>query len=159
MIITKATIEHLDEVYGVIETGRKHIATYHIDQWQDGDPSKEAIKECILNSELYMLKDDEEIVGCYVMQDYDPQYEYIEGKWLDDSKYVVIHRMAVKYYDRGLGTYIFNQLKSKHNHIRIDTHEGNKAMNNCLIKNGFVLCGTIYLKNGHSRNAYEYSKA
>ena len=158
MILTKANINDLDEVYGVIEIGRKHIATFNIDQWQDGDPSYETIKENILKNEVHILKDEDEIVGCFVKQEYDPQYEYIEGKWLDDSKYVVIHRMAVKYYNRGLGTYIFNELKKEYNHIRIDTHEGNKDMNCCLVKNGFTLCGTIYLKNGHSRNAYEYIK-
>ena len=72
------------------------------------------------------------------------------------------HRIAVlnDYKGKGVANCIFNYLKHKYNHIRVDTHRNNLNMQRCLIKNNFKYCGIIYLnKNSESdkeRLAYEY---
>lgn len=39
--------------------------------------------------------------------------------------------------------------------LRCDTHRGNTVMRHTLEKNGYVLCGVIYLRDGAERVAYE----
>lgn len=39
--------------------------------------------------------------------------------------------------------------------IRIDTHRNNIPMQKTLIKNGYRVCGTIYLENGDERIAFQ----
>lgn len=165
MIITKAKINEIDQIMYIVDEGRKKIAVYGIDQWQNGFPNKEMFINDINKNRLYVLKQDDTIHGVFAVVDYDNSYDEIDGKWLSDDDYVAIHRVAVL--EKGLGSFIFTHLKEKYNHIRVDTHVGNIAMNKCLLKNGFIYCGVITLKDknnnplpvelgGGLRNAYEY---
>ena len=156
MNIRKAILNDLDIIMNMISVGRKHIETYHIDQWINGYPSKELIKEDVDNKRGYVLLDNDEIVGYFVKFDYDECYDKIDGQWLNDTSYVAIHRTVVKYFNKGLGSKMFDEIKKKYKHIRVDTHKGNISMNKCLLKNGFIYCGVIYLKDNSPRNAYEY---
>ena len=152
----KATLSDIDTIMNMIEKGREHIQDYHIEQWINGYPSKDVIIEDINNNRGYVLLDDEEIVGYYVVLNYDECYENIEGKWLSDEPYVAIHRTVTKDFNKGLGSKMFDEIKKEYKHIRVDTHEGNVSMNKCLLKNNFKYCGIIHIKDGSPRNAYEY---
>ena len=39
--------------------------------------------------------------------------------------------------------------------VRIDTHRGNAPMRAMLERNGYLMCGSVYLENGEHRVAYE----
>ena len=158
MEIRNARLDDLDIIMEMIVRGRQHISEYGIPQWINGYPSVELISEDINTNKAYVLLRDNEIIAYYVVVDFDECYVSIDGKWLDDSDYVAIHRSVTKSFNEGLGTLLFAELKKKYDHIRIDTHEGNISMNKCLLKNGFKYCGIIKLKDGALRNAYEYSK-
>lgn len=151
-----ANINDIDIIMSMIEEGRKHIREYHIDQWSNGYPNTDTIKQDLDNNRGYVLLDNGSIIGYYVVLKHDPCYDYIEGNWIDDSKYVAIHRVVTNCFNLGLGTILFDELKKQYKHIRVDTHEGNISMNKCLLKNDFKYCGIIYLKDGAKRNAYEY---
>ena len=164
MIITKANKTDLKRIMEIVEKGRKQIGTYGIDQWQNGYPNIDSFSKDIDEDRLYVLK-DEDIEGVFAVIDHDYSYDEIDGEWLDDSEYVAIHRVCVN--KKGLGSYLFEELKKKYKHIRVDTHEGNIAMNKCLLKCGFSYCGIIELrdddgnikdkdKDGGYRNGYEY---
>lgn len=155
MIITKASKLDLPKIMEIVEKGRKQIKTYGIDQWQNGYPNQESFSKDIELDRLYVLK-DENVEGVFAIINHDYSYDEIDGKWLDDSDYIAIHRVAVN--QKGLGTYLFEELKKIYPHIRVDTHEGNMSMIHCLLKNKFKYCGVIYLKNGDPRNAYEYTE-
>ena len=157
-MIKLAEIKDIDIIMPMIEEGRKHIQSYNIPQWINGYPSVDIITEDINNKRGYLLVEDNEIVGYFVKVDYDPCYDIIEGKWLNDEPYVAIHRTVTKYFNKGLGTIMFDEIKKEYNHIRVDTHEGNISMNKCLLKNGFTYCGVIHIADGSPRNAYEYTK-
>ena len=157
-MIRKATLKDLDEIMPMINNGRKHIQEYGIPQWINGYPSTETISEDINNDRGYVLVEDDEIVGYFVLLKHDPCYDKIDGKWIDDSPYIAVHRTVTKYFNKGLGSLMFDEIKEKYNHIRVDTHEGNISMNKCLLKNKFKYCGVIYLADGAPRNAYEYKK-
>ena len=156
MKIKLATLENLDIIMDMIDNGRKHIQEYNIEQWINGYPSKELIIEDINSSRGYILLDNEEIVGYFVKLNYDKCYDKIDGSWINNEPYVVIHRTVTKHFNKGLGSKMFDEIKKEHKHIRVDTHAGNISMNKCLLKNGFKYCGTIYIEEGSPRNAYEY---
>ena len=157
-MIKQASLNELDIIMSMIYEGRKHIQTYGIPQWINGYPSKELISDDINSGKGYLLIEDDEIVGYFVKVDYDSCYDVIEGKWLNDSPYVAIHRTVTKYFNNGLGSKMFDEIKKEYSHIRVDTHEGNISMNKCLLKNGFTYCGVIHTSDGSPRNAYEYTK-
>lgn len=157
-MIKNASLNDLDTIMSMIEEGRKHIQSYNIPQWINGYPSRETIKEDIDNNRGYLLIDNNETIGYFVIIKYDPCYDKIDGKWLDDSPYIAVHRTVTKYFNKGLGSKMFDEIKNKYNHIRVDTHEGNISMNKCLLKNDFKYCGVIHLSDNSPRNAYEYIK-
>lgn len=157
-MIKKAELKDIDSIMPMIEDGRKHIQSYGIPQWINGYPSIDTITEDINNGRGYLLIDNSEMVGYFVVIEHDPCYDKIEGSWISNEPYVAIHRTVTKYFDRGLGTKMFDEIKSKYDHIRVDTHKGNISMNKCLLKNGFEYCGVIYIADGSPRNAYEFIK-
>ena len=156
MNIRNAELSDLKIIMEMIDKGRSHISAYGIDQWQDGYPNEDTIREDIELKRGFILLKEDEIIGYYTKIDHDPCYDKIEGKWLVDEPYVAIHRTVVREFNKGYGSLMMAELKKRYCHIRIDTHEGNISMNKCLIKNGFVYCGIIYLASGDARNAYEF---
>ena len=90
----------------------------------------------------------------------EPNYNYIDGKWLQNANYITVHRIAIRNDQKGNGlakiimdeaTKLYPKLPS----IRIDTHDDNLSMQRFLTKYGFTHCGTIYLENKETRRAYE----
>lgn len=157
-MIRQARIEDLDTIMSMISDGREHIASYNIPQWINGYPSCDVIQKDIGNKSGFVFIEDDEIVGYFVVINHDPCYDNIDGEWLYDEPYVAIHRTVTKYFNRGLGTKMFNEIKNIYSHIRIDTHVGNVSMNKCLVKNDFKYCGVIKLADGSPRVAYEYKR-
>lgn len=155
-MIRLATLNDLDIIMPMISEGRSHIQTYNIPQWINGYPSIDTISEDINKQRGYVLIDNDEIIGYFVVLKHDPCYVKIDGKWIDDSDYVAIHRTVTKYFNKGLGSKMFDEIKKYYDHIRVDTHDGNISMNKCLLKNNFKYCGVIHLEDGSPRNAYEY---
>jgi len=97
----------------------------------------------------------------YLSFDGDPTYPSIEGKWLSDIPYIVVHRIALsrRFAGRGLSTAAFGEIqklceeKGLHS-IRIDTDKKNHRMQHVLEKNGFTFCGYV-LFDGDKKWAYE----
>ena len=75
----------------------------------------------------------------------DPTYKTIDGAWLDDDRYVTIHRVASAGLIKGAAHLIFGWVLSHYDNVRVDTHPNNKAMQHVLATNGFTRCGTIQL--------------
>ncbi len=142
------------------------MALLGIDQWQDGYPSRELIEGDIAEGRSYVVLCGGKIIGTTVLlADGEPDYEKIyDGKWLTDGKgYLTIHRITVDPEARGTGaaSAIFAYAKKVAKErglgsVRVDTHRGNIPMRRSLEKNGFIHCGSIYLRaNGRHRVAYE----
>lgn len=162
MIITKAKINDIKDIMIIINEAKKYLNDQHINQWQDGYPNEDVFLDDIFNDRLYVVKKNNNIIGVFALINYEPTYDIIyEGNWLNNDKYVAVHRIAVlnKYKGKGIAKYIFDYLKKKYKHLRVDTHELNKNMQRCLLKNNFKYCGIIYLNKTESDNkrlAYEY---
>ena len=150
----------------IVSDAQVYLATQGIDQWQDGYPNKSLILDDISNYESYIVKSEDNILRGIAMFTTvpEPTYTFIDGNWLTDkdSKYGVVHRMAVgrNYRGMGIAKFIFSEceqiLKERNiTSMRIDTHEDNIGMQSLLKKLGYIYCGIIFLSNGDKRLAFE----
>ena len=131
-------------------------STGNPDQWGDNYPTREMIHQDILNEKCYVnIKNGIIAAVFYFAVEEDPTYGYIEGSWLNEEPYGVIHRIAVENSGRGTAAECFAYAQTHCRNLRIDTHEKNIPMQNCLDKQGFTRCGVIYLEDGDPRIAYQ----
>lgn len=103
---------------------------------------------------------EDQIVGTFFFlagNDIEPAYRKIEnGKWLEDSAYGVVHRLAGDGSVKGIGQFCLDWAYRQCGHLRADTHGDNIIMQNLLNKMGFIHCGTIYVsEDTYPRLAYE----
>ena len=91
----------------------------------------------------------------------EPAYENIEGKWLTNGDFYVVHRVAVsdEVAGKGYATEIFKRIEefSKSENvfsIKVDTNFDNAAMLHILKKLDYVYCGKVQLMGGE-RLAFE----
>ena len=85
----------------------------------------------------------------------EPTYDYIDGAWLTDEPYGVIHRMASYPDAHGIFAAIMVFAAERYAHLRIDTHRDNRIMRHLIEKHGFTYCGIIWLADCTPRLAYE----
>jgi len=85
----------------------------------------------------------------------EPTYDYIDGAWLTDEPYGVIHRIASYPEEHGIFAAIIDFAAARFAHLRIDTHRDNRIMQHLIEKHGFTYCGIIWLEDGTERLAYE----
>lgn len=164
MNFRKTELKDLKRVMEIFAEARKRIAELGINQWQDGYPHEEIIREDILKSRSYVGEIDSRIVATVMlMTENEPTYDVIYGgKWAVDGEYLTIHRIALDGSLCGTGAakkvMDFAEEKAKKHgmkSIRVDTHEGNIPMRKNLEKNGYRYCGIIHLENGAERVAYQ----
>ncbi len=166
MKFVKATPKDIDTVMQILSDARGRIGRLGIDQWQYGYPTRDIIIEDVSLNRYYVVKTDEdEICAVFAMlEDGEPTYDKIyDGKWLADGKaYIAVHRIAVSAntLKSGVASSVMKWVEERakdigYSSVRIDTHIGNTPMRGMLEKNGYSLCGTIYLNDGESRCAYE----
>jgi GNAT superfamily N-acetyltransferase len=131
-------------------------------QWQDGYPNPAAISDDTANQRGYVLTlPDGKVVAYAAVCYYEEAYDHLEGEWLTNWPYVVVHRLAVanEMKHRGVAQHFFSCIErmalSKQIHsFRIDTNYDNYFMLHILEKRGFVYCGEVYYRQG-SRKAFE----
>ena len=98
----------------------------------------------------------ESVVGYFaLLPSPEPTYNVIDGAWLTDAPYGVIHRMASYPDVHGIFATIMDFAAARHAHLRIDTHRDNRIMRHLIEKHGFTYCGVIWLPDGTERLAYE----
>lgn len=127
------------------------------EQWGTRHPPRALLEEDIPAGRLYVCEDGTGIYGVFAfIIGEDPTYLKIDdGKWLSDTPYGVIHRIAGKEAGHGVLGEAVGFCTERIPHLRIDTHEDNSVMRHLLPKHGFVSCGTIYIADGSPRIAYE----
>ena len=156
-MIQKANLSQLPQILKIYEKARQFMAqSGNPDQWGTAYPPEEMIRQDIRNGHSYVnLEGDHIRAVFYFAVETDPTYAYIEGAWLNDEPYGVIHRIAVGDSGKGVAAECFDYVAQRCDNIRIDTHEKNIPMQRCLAKNGFTRCGIIYLEDGDPRIAYQ----
>ena len=153
MLIRPATHEDLENILNIYNRARIFMRENgNPDQWGDCYPQKELIIADLKEGRLRLLVDDEStIAGVFsLFADGDPDYDEINGAWLNEDPYVAVHRVASAGTHKGVFTHIFNYCLSLFpniNNIKIDTHPDNLIMQSILSKHGFIPCGTINIEN------------
>ncbi len=157
MDIRKAEMKDLNQILGIYAAARAFMRDHgNPNQWREDKPAQEAVEKDILEGVSYLCAEDEEILGVmHLTVEEDPTYKIIDGAWLSDTPYAVVHRIASSGRVKGTGEFMLRYAMEQYHHIRIDTHKDNYVMRNLLNKLGFIHCGIIFLEDGDPREAYE----
>jgi len=154
MTITKPTTADIPELLMVTKACAKAMIDSGIYQWNDDYPSYEAFEKDIEIGQLWVMKDQNTIVGSVVISDImDEEYKAIE--WLTpNAKNVYIHRLAIHPEQQGKGlaqklmNFAENYAKeNKYASVRLDTFSINKRNNVFYQKRGYEKLGDVYFPN------------
>lgn len=157
-MIRKATYSDVPDLMAVFDNARSIMRdSGNMNQWNDNYPSEETVRKDISDEVCHVLCENGKIIATMAfIPGPDPTYTSIyDGKWLDDSPYYVIHRIAVAEPGHNAAAKLLEWGFSHTASIRIDTHKDNVIMHHILQKQGFTHCGVIYLMNGNPREAYQ----
>ena len=162
MVIRKSAEHDLERIMEIYAVARRFMVEHgNPNQWSSNNwPPQELISQDITRGNSYVCIDDGRVVGTFFFafgKEIEPAYAVItDGKWLDDSPYGVVHRIASDGTVRGVGSFCINWAFEKCGHLRIDTHGDNKVMQGLVKKLGFIHCGTIHVEqDDEPRLAYE----
>lgn len=157
-----ATNDDFSRIWEIIRQAKAQMAMENRQQWNESYPAPDHIAADIRNGHAYVLC-WELIPVAYgaVSFDGEPVYRDIQGKWLSDDPFVVVHRLAVadEMKGKGLATVFMQEVekmsrKKGVTSFKVDTNFDNVSMQKVLEKLGFMYCGEIIFQRG-SRLAYE----
>ena len=156
MDIRLAKINELDSILKIYDEAIAFTRAHgNNKQWVNGYPSRELLTQDIKDKHLYVVTTEKEIVAVFsYVIGIDSTYIEIDGKWLNDEEYGVVHRIASNGKEKGIAHLVFDWALNKCPNLRIDTHEVNIPMRTLLIKEGFKECGIITIADGTLRIAY-----
>ena len=156
MDIRLAKINELDSILKIYDEAIAFMRAHgNNKQWVNGYPSRELLTQDIKDKHLYVVTTEKEIVAVFsYVIGIDSTYIEIDGKWLNDEEYGVVHRIAYNGKEKGIAHLVFDWALNKCPNLRIDTHEVNIPMRTLLIKEGFKECGIITIADGTLRIAY-----
>ena len=145
----------------IVRLARERMGRQGNPQWQDGYPADEDLRRDIESGDGYVLcRHNRPVAYGAILFGEEPEYGPIEGRWLNDRPYAVVHRLAVPeaFERKGLAGLFLQQAErlclDKHLlDIRADTHSANAAMRGLLERSGYVFCGEIRHR-GTPRRAY-----
>lgn len=158
----KAEVGDIPLIWEILQQAIRRRKEDGSNQWQDGYPNRDVVSRDIERNIGYVLTQDENVVayGAILIND-EPEYHRIQGKWITDGDFVVVHRIAVadSAIGKGLATTLLlhtEEFAQQHSisSIRIDTNFDNIPMLRIIDKLGYVYCGEVYFR-GSPRRAYE----
>ena len=157
MIIRPATASDLPALRPVFEAAKAIMrADGNLDQWAaPGFPPDDLLLRDITRGGGYVIEKNAPIGYFALLPSPEPTYDYIDGAWLTDEPYGVIHRIASYPEEHGIFAAIIEFAAARYAHLRIDTHRDNRIMQHLIEKHGFTYCGIIWLADGTPRLAYE----
>ena len=162
MIIRTAKENDLSQIRTIYNAAKVYMdISGNPNQWAVGYPPEEYLRQDIELSRLYVCEEDDKLCGVFMLSfQEDPTYHYIDGAWLNQEPYGVIHRIASDGTKKGIFQTVLEFCKEKMTeqgiaNLRIDTHADNKTMQHLVETYGFKRCGIIYLENGAPRIAYQ----
>ena len=164
MVIRPATEADIPAVLPVFEAAKAIMrADGNHDQWgAPGFPGDALLLRDIARGGGYVISSEAEggveksIVAYFaLLPSPEPTYSHIDGAWLTDEPYGVIHRIASYPEVHGIFSAIIDFAAARYLHLRIDTHRDNRIMQHLIDAAGFTYCGIIWLEDGTERLAYE----
>ncbi len=158
----KATTADLDGIMTIIEEAKQQMKREGKHQWDQGYPARTHIEHDISTGVGYVMLQAEQLMayGAVVLTG-EPAYDVIQGHWLSDEPFVVLHRLAVAEAAKGhgIGLRFIEKVEQLAlsvdvHSFRVDTNYDNERMLRLLDKAAFTYCGNIIYQQG-SRMAFE----
>ena len=152
----------LPEIMRIIDDAVGRMLAEGKCQWNENYPRDEHIIADICRGVGYVLDDGGRVIayGAVVFTG-EPAYGHLEGDWLTDGEYVVVHRLAVDMsaQSRGVGRRFLTAVEHLASQkgtgsFRIDTNFDNNRMLALLARCGFEFTGLVHYATGE-RRAFE----
>jgi hypothetical protein len=158
----KATADDIDDIWQILQQAIERRKKDGSKQWQNGYPNLDIVKNDIEKGIGYVLTgDNKTLVYSAIILNDEPDYKYINGKWLSNGDFYVLHRIAVSKEAEGKGCVInffkkVEEFSLKNNifSVKVDTNFDNLAMLHILEKQKYVYCGEVHIR-GEARKAFE----
>lgn len=162
MTLRPATAADLPAIWTIIQYAIEQRRLDGSRQWQDGYPNQQSIAADLDTGYAYVVEDHGAILlYAAVIFDREPAYDAIEGAWLTNGPYLVLHRVAASEQAKGKGiaTEFFRMAEELCRErgvpsIKVDTNFDNQPMLRILARLGYTYCGEVYFR-GNARRAYE----
>jgi len=150
-MIRLAKILEIPDILNITRACAKRMMDQGIYQWNEYYPSKEAFEKDIARKELYVLVENDEIIGTIVVSTLMDE-EYVSINWLTPNKNnIYIHRLAVdpkkqkKGYAKELMDFAEDYArKGCFISVRLDTFSKNSRNNKFYQARGYRTVGDIY---------------
>lgn len=162
MILRKAKQAELPLLWDIVQYAIEQRRLDGSQQWQNSYPNENSLQTDLDNGHAYVVEENGTVlVYAALIFDIEPAYTAIQGKWLTDGEYVVLHRVAASPLARGkrAATKLFELVeglcKERNVHsIKVDTNYDNAPMLRIMDKLGYTYCGEVFF-NGSARRAFE----
>lgn len=157
MKIRKTTQNDLPALLALYAGARRFMREQgNPNQWGSSRPEEATLLADIRAGVSYLCEQDGMLAAAFSFWvGEEPTYARIDGAWLDDAPYGVVHRIASARQVHGAGRFCLEWCFDRCGNLRIDTHEDNRPMQGLLSKLGFQHCGVIYLEDGAPRLAFQ----
>ena len=158
----KATPDDVLKIWSILQHAIVRRKDDGSQQWQDGYPNKTIIEQDITKGIGYVLTENNTILGyAAIIFNDEPAYEHLNGTWLTNGDFVVVHRVAISEDNLGKGLaqkiLLYTEVIARENNIysiKVDTNFDNIAMLRIFEKLGYTYCGEVMLRDG-ARKAFE----
>lgn len=158
-----ALLKDYDDCWNVIDQARQQMIESGRHQWTPDYPSRQNILDDINNGNAYVVTVDGKIAvyGAVILNG-EPAYDYLDGKWITNGNYYVVHRFAClpQLQREGFAQIFLKKLSStcqveKVPSIKVDTNYDNFPMIHLLSIMGYCYCGIITYGTRGKRLAFE----
>ncbi len=162
-MIRKATAVDIDAILNITKACARYMIAKGIYQWNEDYPNKDAFIKDVNREELYVIENNNDVVGCIVVSSYMDE-EYKSVKWLTPNNgNIYIHRLAIDPASQGLGyaqkLIVFAEalaIKKNYTSIRLDTFSQNLRNQKFYDLRGYERLGEIYFLNQSEYPFYCY---
>lgn len=164
-MIRKATSSDIESILLITKACARHMISNGIYQWNEHYPNAEAFQNDIKRDELYVLINENDILGSVVISTLmDDEYNNIQ--WLTpNDKNIYIHRLAVHpdYQGRGFAQKLMDfaekfALEHGYRSIRLDTFSQNNRNQKFYELRGYKRLGSIYFPKQSEHPFYCYER-
>lgn len=162
MILRLATMNDLPDIWKIIQFAIAQRKADGSDQWQNGYPNEQSILADIHHQHGYVIEENGNILlYAAIIFGIDENYNEIEGAWLNEEDYVVLHRVAIAEIakGRGIAMHLFKEVETMAKtknvlNIRVDTNYDNIPMLKLIDRLHYTYCGEVQMGGG-TRKAFQ----
>lgn len=148
--IKKGQLSDLEELFQIYLNGKFELERNGIYQWTDNYPTKSIIENDLRKGVLFILKNDNEIIGAVnISEEQETEYQSVHWEF-DSSKVLVIHRLVIdpKHQGQGYAKQLMNfaedlAIDNHYSSIRLDAYSQNKRVIQFYKKRDYFIRGDV----------------